>query len=112
MFTSFPTMSWYLSIPDYRGTQSTSWTISSGLTKPFLVASNSRANDPYNSRSILKTKGATTEGLKLGGRVNDGPGGTVLSYSAGESIEFVSWGGVWYSTPPFGTGFYGIGDFP
>lgn len=89
----------------------TSWTISSGLTKPFVVTGNGRANNPYNSRNLLNTKGASLEGVKLGGRINDGPGGTVVNYSAGESIEFVSWGGVWYSTPPFGSGFYGIGDF-
>ncbi len=89
----------------------TSWTISSGLTKPFVVEGNGRANNPYNSRNLLITKGATLEGVKLGGRINDGPGGTVLNYQAGESIKFVSWGSVWYSTPPFGSGFYGIGDF-
>jgi len=90
----------------------TSWTISSGLAKPFIVTSNSLANNPYNSRVVLNTKGATTEGVKLGGRINDGPEGTVLNYESGVSIEFVLWGGTWYSTPPFGSGFYGIGDFP
>lgn len=89
----------------------TSWTISSGLTKPFRVTNGTRGGNPYNSRSLLTTKGATLEGVKLGGRINDGPGGTVLNYPAGEKIEFVSWGGVWYSTAPFGSGFYGIGDF-
>ena len=80
----------------------TSWTISSGLTKPFQVTSNTRSGNPYNFRSLLNTKGATLEGVKLGGKN--------LPYPAGESIKFVSWGGVWYSTPPFGSGFYGIGE--
>jgi len=90
----------------------TSWTFTSLFPKPFQVLAGSLPSNPYNSRRLLKTRGSSNEGVKLGGLVNNGPGGTVFKYPAGETINFVSWGGVWYSTPPLGTTFYGIGDFP
>lgn len=79
----------------------TSWTLSSGLTKPFHVSAGTPRTNPYNTRSLLDTTG-TLEQVKLGGKN--------LPYPPGENIEFVTWGGVWYSTPPLGTAFYGIGD--
>jgi len=91
----------------------TSWTFASPFSIPFIVTSDTRSSNPYNSRSVLQAKGVSGEvllGIKLGGLLNNGPGGTVVNYSPGVSIEFVSWGSVWYSTPPFGSGFYGLGD--
>jgi len=79
----------------------TTWTLSSGLPIPFQVSSGTKRRDPYNSRSILDSKG-TLQQIKLGG--NDRP------YTAGQNIRFVLWGGVWYSSPPLGSAFYGIGE--